>query len=483
MTKTYVTYREFGAKGDGKTDDMAAIVACHDYANRNGLPVRVDGGEYYIGGKAMTAYIRTDTDFGSAKFILDDRNLEDITQCCFAIVGDGERFVPAIRTISRNQKRMEFPHEGNVYVRVFSDRKVYIRKGLNQNSGTDASDCFVVDGDGNVTCGINWDHGTITKAYAFSADDAPITVRGGIFTTVANQAESKYNYHNRNILISRSNVTVENIPHHITGEMDHGAPYHGFLTVEECANVTLRNCLLTPHKIYYTQSKLPGQMVPMGSYDLSCEAVVGLRMERITQSIHICNEDYWGLMGSNFCKQLYLDGCVMSRFDAHCGVTDGGIHNCHLGFAGVNLIGFGDFYITDTKIEGSYDMVGLRSDYGSNFDGKLTIRNVVYKPHLRENGDYALLRGHNTGDHDFGYPCRMPHTVVMEHVVLDDGDLEGEYTLSAIERYDPDYVPGKPFPYQPPKSVTVADVRSTSGKPVAVYAAPEQFDGVQTRVL
>jgi hypothetical protein len=28
--KNYLTYEEFGAKGDGVADDMAAIVACHE---------------------------------------------------------------------------------------------------------------------------------------------------------------------------------------------------------------------------------------------------------------------------------------------------------------------------------------------------------------------------------------------------------------------------------------------------------------------
>ena len=35
-----VTYEEFGAVGDGKTDDQMAIVAAHEAANAKGLPVR-----------------------------------------------------------------------------------------------------------------------------------------------------------------------------------------------------------------------------------------------------------------------------------------------------------------------------------------------------------------------------------------------------------------------------------------------------------
>ena len=36
-TKAYVSYKEFGAVGDGVTNDFAAIRAAHAYANENGI--------------------------------------------------------------------------------------------------------------------------------------------------------------------------------------------------------------------------------------------------------------------------------------------------------------------------------------------------------------------------------------------------------------------------------------------------------------
>ena len=40
MSIKYVTYEEFGAKGDGVTDDFFPIKATHDYANQKGLTVK-----------------------------------------------------------------------------------------------------------------------------------------------------------------------------------------------------------------------------------------------------------------------------------------------------------------------------------------------------------------------------------------------------------------------------------------------------------
>ena len=57
-----VRYRDFGAKGDGKTNDFAAILKAHRYANEHNLPVRADDdATYFIGEAEETIPIMTDT--------------------------------------------------------------------------------------------------------------------------------------------------------------------------------------------------------------------------------------------------------------------------------------------------------------------------------------------------------------------------------------------------------------------------------------
>src|SRR6056297_1607666 len=49
QTNGLVQYSDFGAIGDGKTDDIDAIAAAHAYANQQGLPVQAnEGAAYYI---------------------------------------------------------------------------------------------------------------------------------------------------------------------------------------------------------------------------------------------------------------------------------------------------------------------------------------------------------------------------------------------------------------------------------------------------
>ena len=72
MTKT-IFYSDFGAKGDGVTNDYKAIKDAHESANKSGAMVCADpGAVYYIGWIPYTIPIRTDVDWGDTEFIIDD---------------------------------------------------------------------------------------------------------------------------------------------------------------------------------------------------------------------------------------------------------------------------------------------------------------------------------------------------------------------------------------------------------------------------
>ena len=474
--KIFVTYEDFGAVGDGKTDDMPAIVRAHEYANEHSLPVRAqEDATYFIGGRALVATVGTDVDFGEAHFVIDDTELEDIKAPIFRIARQTEEFSPAITSLKKGQKRIEFPHEGNVYVRVFNDnKKIYIREGVNQNSGTAQNDCFLVDAEGDILTDIDWDYDEITRAVAYSVDERPLTVRGGIFTTIANRWKSEYAYHARNFLVERAHVTLEGIRHYVTGEGEHGAPYGGFVNVVSTCDVTVKNCLFTPHFTYSVT--LPTGISRMGSYEISANATIGFHMISIRQSIDIMDSRYWGLMGTNFCKDMTLDDCIISRFDAHMGVTNVTVRGCTLGHMCFLLIGHGTCLVEDTHAFGD-SLINMRPDYGSFFDGELTVKNCTWKP---RNTHPVVLGASNNEMHDFGYECRMPHTFLIDGLTIEDENLDNSYTeLYILPEFDRNFSEDKPFRVVPTKRLILKNIRTNSGKIPQITKNPNLYPGLE----
>jgi hypothetical protein len=365
-----VRYRDFGARGDGKTDDLDAIAATHAFANQQGLVVKADeGATYYISGKNRPVAIQTDTDFGTAAFIIDDTDVQNRTAHVFVVGSNLRPFtLEGISSLKRNQEKINVSLPAACLITVTNSQvRRYIRFGPNQNNGSPQTDIFIVDKNGQVDMNapIIWDFDQITDITALPLDETTLTITGGRFTTIANKAESKYTYYSRGIAIRRSNVVVDGLEHRVTGEGDHGAPYGGFLNVGDCAYVTVKNSILTGHKTYQTIGSA-GVTVSMGTYDISLNRALNVSFVNCSQTNDINDSRYWGIMGSNYCKNIVYDKCTFSRFDAHMGVANATIRNSTLGHQGINAIGSGVITVENSTIRGR-NLINLRSDYGSTW--------------------------------------------------------------------------------------------------------------------
>jgi hypothetical protein len=212
------------------------------------------------------------------------------------------------------------PHDSLIILRDDSTKR-YIREGLNQNNGQSQTDVFIIDKDGNVDMNapIIWDFDNISSMTAYPVDPETLTVKGGHFTTIANQVEARYRYYSRGISIMRSNVIVDGVSHYITGELDSGAPYAGFISVRQSANVTVQNCRLSGHKTYVNPSGSAGKPVSMGTYDISVNSSVNTLFKDCEQINDIHDRTLWGIFCSNYSKNIVFDNVSFSRFDAHMG--------------------------------------------------------------------------------------------------------------------------------------------------------------------
>jgi hypothetical protein len=481
-----VRYNNFGAVGDGVTDDLEAIVRAHEFANQHGLPVKADeGATYYIGGKDKTAVIKTDTDWGKVEFVIDDTAVANRNASIFIVQSSLKPFtLEGISSLKRNQSRINASLPGPCLISVSNSRiKHFIRFGLNQNNGSPQTDIFMVDKDGQVDMNapIIWDFDQITKIIAQPMDPTRLMITGGRFTTKANAAESKYTYYSRGIEIRRSNVVVDGVEHRMTGEEDHGAPYGGFISINSCANVTVRNSILSGHKTFKTIGSA-GKPVSMGTYDISVNRALNVSFVNCSQSNDIKDRNRWGIMGSNVSKNLLLDQCIFSRFDAHQGVANATIRNSTLGHAGINAIGCGTLLVENCTLYGS-SLVNLRSDYGSTWEGEFIIRNCVFVPSCGSPATATLINGSYSGQHDFGYTCYMPKQIFIDTLRIDDTSHPNNYRGPAIfSDFNPKFTDDsykEKFPYIRTEKVVLKNVTIASGKPLRRSDNPFMFKDVK----
>ena len=434
-------YRDFGATGDGKTNDFAAIKRTHDEANKTGAKVSATAGDtYYIGHTdAEIAYIKTDTDWTGATFIIDDsiipaENKDERGRPVFKVISEYEERrleedSPEVEAINKNggipkgAKNIGYaPGYKTLLVPYNNEHQEYIRYGL--KGGGPQHELCLVDADGTIdeSTPFLFAYSHVSYLLEFRADDTPITLEGGTFVRIANKAFPTYTYYGRGVSVQRSNTVVRGIVHKITGEGEEGAPYGGFISVGKSNNVLVENVTFQGHKTYKDQNPDRHCDSSMGSYDLSCGNSNNVTIKNCKQSnFYLLDENgnptkipsmddfkYWGVMGSNYCKNITYDGCELSRFDAHCGVYNGKIINSKV--TTIEIIGGGDMVIENSTLVSIWKTsIMLRGDYGSTWNGNLTIKNCTV-----ENLGTPIERLVSASwvNHYFGYPCQIPNILI-----------------------------------------------------------------------
>ena len=470
IVKNQVSYIDFGAKGDGVTDDFAAIVKAHEYANENGLPVVIDDGRTYyihdtvIDGSARSAIIRTDVNWGNASFIIDDTDIDyfDGTKRAstyiFDIKSDYEVKTVTDRNvlcrldgIGEGTTKLDFaPGYPAMLVIYDENTSVFRRTGGNRSGkGAVKKELILVDSDGNVDSStpFMFDYETVTRLDIIRDDVTPITVKGGKFTTRGcrvdafnNETNEKAGYYARGIFINRSHTVIDGVEHYVTGEFttyDHrdklleGPHYRGFYVASHANEITIQNCVLTGRRYYHVS----------GTYEFSGDMVNKIYLIGCTQSnFRIKDEEgktvfsmaispvsktlyYWGIGGTNFCKNMEYINCTLSRFDAHQGLYNGKIIGCTMNF--MELTGKGELLVEDLDWYSpgpgeTYNSIAyLRNDYGSTWEGPITFRNCTAHVSC---GDFFLVQ-HSYTNWDYGYTCHFPNLIFDNLMVdgLEDG--------------------------------------------------------------
>ena len=450
-----VYYSDFGAKGDGVTNDFYAMKAAHAYANETGACVfGTAGAKYYISKTAgESIFVKTCTDFCGAEIIIDDSDVKpedpERLNSIFIIKSENEpiiyernsapvKILSAFCPIDINTKNIPFaPGYPAMIIPYDEDTKVYRRLGATSNDGADQHELIIIDKYGVIDpkTPALLPYKNVTKLIVHRIDDAPIVFENVKITTIANKAPREYTYYARNIQIRRSNTTIRNLEHYIVGEGEGGAPYSGFVFPLNVNNILVENCVLSGHKFYKETSGRSW----MGTYDIGGGTANNITYKNCKQ-VNFFKEDgtqnntLWGIMGTNYCKNITYDSCLLSRFDAHAGIYNASIINSTV--SNIRLTGGGKFTVKDSTIYGNA-LTSLREDYGCTWRGDVEITNVKI---LNTSDTVWLLGARFYEYHNFGYQAYYPENVKVDGLTLanpakvyvyNDITPQGDFDISA----------------------------------------------------
>ena len=271
------------------------------------------------------------------------------------------------------------------------------------------------DGTIDPSTPLHWDYEIVTAALVKCVSDTPITVKGGDFVTISNQAANYYDSYGRNIKITRSNVTVKDVTHSLINEGATRAPYSGFTNTYFANNVRFENMTIQHHKNRYDAAS--GAL--LGTYEIGASYSNNLQWINIDQSNFFEDDgsvSYKGLFGTNYCKNFYFDGCNMTSLDAHCGLYNGTVKNST--FEHMNFIGEGLIKLENVTVyaDATSCVINLRDDYGSTWKGDIEISGLTVK----YSKNLSLISLCKASYHDwwFGYTTYLPEKIYLDDVKL-----------------------------------------------------------------
>ena len=458
----YVTYEEFDDENDGV--DADEIRAAHDFANTYGIPVQGKAGAtYHIGVLDKTIKIQTDTDWNGATFIIDDRDIrwDDKTlrnvQVFTVAPNTAAKSVSVPTALKNNGLKKGQTNIGMTFSEPCmlkienSGELIYKRIGVNATSGAYKNEMILVDKNGNVdpSTPIQYDYSSITTIIAYSINEKAIRVGNATFTTIApNPREQDANYENNNtsffnrgLCVERSNTTIYDVEHIVENEMmtieidrngdgvidkwgadkSYGVTYNGFYNFNSAYNVTMQDCIVEGHQAYSFWQDLNGVSTrnEVGNYDITASRCVNLNFIRVTQYENeetgevITNRFmYHGIMGTNWCRNMVLDGCYLDRFDSHQGMHNATLKNSTFGF-GILAIGGGKLHVENVKRISGSGFIHLRMDYNSYFDGDVEIINCEMS------SEVGFIVEGNWLEHHCGLPNHMTNSLVIDGLTVD----------------------------------------------------------------
>ena len=425
-----VTYRMFGAKLDGVTDDGAAIKNCHDYANQikileaNGksyiYPCKVENHQGIIYKKNQnTIYAYTDVDLSGSTILMDDFNS---AWYGFYIWGDnasnnyifdiGDNILASMKKDNARLNfdyKMEAPPNSVIY---FNEKPYSMRNNGGSFYSVERMELMVHKQDGwcaSPFC----DDWTSDGADLFSAeisDEDTLNVYG-IKRAWFNYIPTNHGYfigcrviykcsdsnkQSAVLWVRRHNCTVSDfIFEPDLSNLQNNLYKNASIYVYGCYNVTLKNITGLNNagkRLEDTSNATSGYVIRI----FGCDTI----------NIYNCDlSGFWGAIAASQVKSFTIRDSKSNRLDVHDGVYNITIDNCVLYTHAIQVgYGRGNLTVSNCKFYFRFDpdncyqnlyMIALQATYGRIFAGKIYIRNCeafCYTNPDEETHNYKIIK-------------------------------------------------------------------------------------------
>lgn len=418
----YVSYRMFGAVGDGINDDGIQIKAAHSYANRHGIPVRNLTGEYWIE-KERSIQIQTSVEFGNTIFHINEKY--NTKSPVFNVISyDKPQEINVSDAVKRNI--IESIKPGTQIIPELKDypNSLILIKDDNDRIGFRAGDryagqsrakeeLFYVEEGGKILGDIAWAFNDYTDLTAYSAEKSYLIINGGTFflSGDSHPEMEKKGYFQNGFSVTRSRTIIQNQWVGLEpGKSDIAYnPRNGFYGFNTVYEVLLENIRLIP----WEQDR-PGTEMDLyaGTYGIGGNRMLNSTFRNITAEGTLL---HWGVFGTNMNKNFRIENCRLNRVDVHFHCWNLTIKDTQIGNRGISITGGGELIIENTSCE-SQQFVNFRRDFGAKWEGNISIKNCRLKP-LRARMTSILY--FIAGDFDYRYPIGLANTIHVENFIID----------------------------------------------------------------
>ena len=425
----YVTYADFGADLTGVVPADDAIIAAHEYANANNLPVRQNYGTVYWQNK--TATVKTDTDLTGLTVRMDaNSGTPDLTYSqpvMFLLPASEEPEVLDQSTIdSLNTTYQEYFKKLSHTLpnQVFGDYNGRLVKILGteldvNRSGNPASffnkqETVTISRRGEIEQPIYKGYeGTIDSIIIYGREVSQLSFK---CPNLLLEEVASFGF----LRIERSNTKVTGLV--ITEGSTWPSNIREVVQALNVADLVIEDwdCLAMPL----------GSTNAGGVYCFTGAHIVRLRAERLR------GNGGWGFTGCNYLKSTTFFNCDINRIDCHWGAYDLTVINNRIINFGCLIAGGGTFTARDNE----YHITGplpspigesivraffeCRPDYGAEWDGDIIIDGLTYiiDPRYIEDlgtNQFDIIRMvPSPSDVDFGRAMYHGRNIVVKNAIL-----------------------------------------------------------------